>query len=127
MSPVRMSKFETSMRVVLQFNEAFNRHDVTGILTLMSEDCVYEIASPPPDGTTYTGKAAIAGFWQDFFRQTPEAHTQIEEIFNTKERCILRWKSTWVDDNGETLHIRGVDIFRVEGDRIIEQLSYIKG
>ena len=43
------------MRVVLEFNEAFNRHDVAGMMQLMSEDCVFENTSPAPDGTVYTG------------------------------------------------------------------------
>jgi hypothetical protein len=42
MSPIRMSKIESGMRVVLEFNEAFNRHDVTGMMQLLSDDCVFE-------------------------------------------------------------------------------------
>jgi hypothetical protein len=30
MSPTRMSRLESSIRLVLEFNEAFNRHDVAG-------------------------------------------------------------------------------------------------
>jgi hypothetical protein len=37
MSPIRMSKLEAAMRVVLAFNEAFNRHDVPGMMQLMSD------------------------------------------------------------------------------------------
>jgi ketosteroid isomerase-like protein len=37
-----MSKIESAIRVVLEFNEAFNRHDVVGMMRLMSEDCVLE-------------------------------------------------------------------------------------
>ena len=51
MSPVRMSKMETAMRVVLEFNEAFNRHDVPGMMKLITEDCIFENTNPAPDGT----------------------------------------------------------------------------
>jgi ketosteroid isomerase-like protein len=47
------------MRVVLAFNEAFNRHDVAGMMQLMSDDCVFEYTAPAPDGTVYAGKEAI--------------------------------------------------------------------
>ena len=56
MSPVRMSKLESGVRTVLAFNEAFNRHDVAGMMSLMSEDCIFENTSPAPDGTAYKDK-----------------------------------------------------------------------
>ena len=34
MSPIRMSKIEFAIRTVLEFNQAFNRHDVTGMMAL---------------------------------------------------------------------------------------------
>jgi predicted SnoaL-like aldol condensation-catalyzing enzyme len=122
-----MSKIEQATRVVLAFNEAFNRHDVAGMMALMSDDCVFENTNPAPDGTTYTGKIAVAQFWEQFFHDSPQAHIQIEEIFGFGERCVMRWKYTWnglADDNG---HVRGVDIFRVTNGAIREKLSYVKG
>lgn len=127
MSPIRMSKLESGIRVVLEFNEAFNRHDVAGMMQLMSDDCIFETTEPAPDGAVYSGKEAVAHFWQDFFRQSPEAQIEIEEIFGFGERCIMRWKYSWVDMEGEKGHVRGVDIFRVRSGSIREKLSYVKG
>jgi steroid delta-isomerase-like uncharacterized protein len=115
------------MRVALAFNEAFNRHDVAGMMALMSEDCVFENTAPAPDGTRYEGKKAVRLFWQEFFRASPEAHIKIEEIFSAGDRCIMRWKYTWVDSGGGEGHVRGVDIFRVRDDLIYEKFSYVKG
>jgi predicted SnoaL-like aldol condensation-catalyzing enzyme len=115
------------MRVVLAFNEAFNRHDVAGMMQLMSDDCVFESTAPAPDGTVYSGKAAVTQFWQEFFRQSPQAHIEIEEIFGYGERCIMRWRYSWKDVEGEKGHVRGVDIFRVVDASIREKLSYVKG
>lgn len=127
MSPVRLSKYESAMRVALAFNEAFNRHDVDGMMALMSEDCVFENTTPAPDGSRYEGKKVVRLFWQEFFRASPEAHIKIEEIFSAGDRCIMRWKYTWVDSGGGEGHVRGVDIFRVRDDLIHEKLSYVKG
>jgi ketosteroid isomerase-like protein len=122
-----MSKLESGIRVVLEFNEAFNRHDVAGMMQLMSDDCIFETTEPAPDGAVYSGKEAVAHFWQDFFRQSPDAQIEIEEIFGFGERCIMRWKYSWVDMEGEKGHVRGVDIFRVRSGSIREKLSYVKG
>jgi predicted SnoaL-like aldol condensation-catalyzing enzyme len=127
MSPIRMSKLESAMRVVLTFNEAFNRHDVAGMMQLMSDDCIFENTSPAPNGTVYAGKEATTHFWEDFFQQSPQAHIEIEEIFGYGERCIMRWTYSWEDTGGEKGHVRGVDIFRVVDGSIHEKLSYAKG
>lgn len=47
MSPVRMAKIESEIRTVLAFHEAFNRHDVGGMMALMSNDCLFENTTPP--------------------------------------------------------------------------------
>ena len=122
MTPVRMSKIESGMRIVLEFNEAFNRHDVAGMMNYMTDDCIFENTDPAPDGTTYSGKEAVTKFWQDFFRESPHAHIEIEEIFGMGLHCIMRWKYTW----GEG-HVRGVDVFKLRENLICEKLSYVKG
>lgn len=127
MSPIRMSKIELATRIVLEFNEAFNRRDVTGMMRLMSEDCVFENTAPAPDGTVYSGRKAVTQFWQDFFRESPEAHIEIEEIFGLGLRCIMRWRYEWVDAAGKKGHVRGADIFQVKEGFICEKLSYVKG
>ena len=127
MSPIRMSKIEAGVRVVLEFNEAFNRHDVPAMMQLMSDDCVFENTDPAPDGTVYSGKESVTQFWQDFFRESPQAHIEIEEIFGLGFRCIMRWRYEWMDNAGKKGHVRGVDIFKLKNGLISEKLSYVKG
>jgi predicted SnoaL-like aldol condensation-catalyzing enzyme len=127
MTPIRMSKIESGMRIVLEFNEAFNRHDITGMMKLMTDDCVFENTDPAPDGTIYSGKEAVTKFWQEFFRESPNARIDIEEIFGMGLRCIMRWKYTWGDSAGQKGHVRGVDVFKLRENLISEKLSYVKG
>jgi predicted SnoaL-like aldol condensation-catalyzing enzyme len=122
-----MSKVESGMRVVLEFNEALNRHDVAGMMHLMSNDCLFENTDPAPDGTVYKGKEAVTQFWQDFFRESPQARIEIEEIFGLGFRCIMRWRYDWVDVEGKQGHVRGVDVFKLKDNLICEKLSYVKG
>jgi predicted SnoaL-like aldol condensation-catalyzing enzyme len=122
MTPVRMSKIESAMRIVLEFNDAFNKHDVAKMMKLMSDDCVFENTAPAPDGTVYKGKEVVTQFWEEFFHESPQAHIEIEEIFGMGYHCIMRWKYTWGDG-----HVRGVDIFQVKDGLISEKFSYVKG
>jgi len=127
MTPARMSRIESAVRIVLEFNDAFNRHDVAAMMELMSDDCVFENTDPAPDGTRYSGKEAVTQFWDGFFRESPQAHIEVEEIFGLGLRCVMRWKYQWVDQAGQTGHVRGVDIFQIKNGLICEKLSYVKG
>ena len=127
MSPIRMSKIEAATRTVLEFNDAFNRHDDAGMMKLMSDDCLFENTYPPPNGTPISGKENVAEFWRDFFRESPNAHIEIEEIFGMGNRCVMRWKYEWLDEQGQRGHVRGVDLFQVTDGLIRQKLSYVKG
>lgn len=127
MSPIRMEKIESAIRIVLEFNAAFNRHDVNGMMQLMSDDCIFENTHPAPDGITYAGREAVTQFWQEFFRQSSQAHIEIEDIFGMGHHCVMRWRYEWVDQAGEKGHVRGVDIFQLKDGKISEKLSYVKG
>jgi predicted SnoaL-like aldol condensation-catalyzing enzyme len=127
MSPTRMSRVESAVRIVMEFNDAFNRHDVASMMALMSDDCRFENTSPAPDGTIYSGREAVTQFWREFFDQSPQAHIDIEDIFGLGQRCIMHWRYEWVDAAGQPGHVRGVDIFKVEDGLITEKLSYVKG
>ena len=112
--------------VVERFNEAFNRHDVDGIMAAMTDDCVFENTRPVPDGDRIEGPARVRAFWEEFFRRSPAAHFEAEEIFGAGDRCVVRWVYRWVRE-GKPGHVRGVDVFRVRNGLVAEKLSYVKG
>jgi len=127
MSPARLSKLESTPRLILNFNDAFNRHDINGMMQLMSDDCVFENTTPAPDGSIYVGKERVRLFWQEFFQQSPSAMIEIEDIFGLGMHCVMRWKYSWMDEKGNNGHVRGVDIFKAVDGLITEKLSYVKG
>jgi len=116
---MKMSKIETALRVGLEFKEAFNRRDVAAMMALLSEDCSLRTA----DNITYSGKADIRAFWQDFFHTSPGAHLKIEEAFGMGFHCVLRWQR---DDANGASHAHGVDIFQFRDGFICEQATYVK-
>ena len=115
------------LSLVVRFNEALNRQEVDTMLGLMTEECVFENTAPSPDGARYQGQKAVRAFWEAFFRSSQSPRIEIEEIFVLGERCVMRWIYHWVDTQGLPGHIRGVDIYKISGDKIAEKLSYVKG
>jgi ketosteroid isomerase-like protein len=127
MSPIRMSRIESAIRTVLDFYAAFNHHDVTGMMKLLSEDCFIETSGPVPDGAVYSGVEAIRGYWEEFLHDSPHARITIEETFGLGLRCLALWKYEWEDADGEKRHIRGIQVFQVKEDLICRISSYVKG
>jgi ketosteroid isomerase-like protein len=122
-----MSRVESSVRIVLAFQEAFNRHDIEELNQLVDEEFVFDNYSPPPDGKAYSGREVINEYWHAFFREFPNVHLEIEEIFGLGERCIMRWKCSWIEAGENDRYLRGIDLFKVRDGSIHERLSYVKG
>jgi ketosteroid isomerase-like protein len=116
-----------TINLIERFNAAFNRHDVDGIMALMTDDCVFESTSPGPDGGRFQGQPEVRAVWESLFAGSPQATFEAEEIFAAGDRCVVRWVYHWVGTNGQPGHIRGVDLFRVQEGKVAEKLSYVKG
>lgn len=115
-----------TLTVIRRFNDAFNRHDVDGIMALMTEDCVFENTRPAPDGTRIEGAEAVREHWRQFFRNSPQARFEFGDMFAANERAVVLWTYHWVKDTGSG-RVRGVDVFRVRHGKVSEKLSYVKG
>ncbi|MBN2411478.1 nuclear transport factor 2 family protein [candidate division KSB1 bacterium] len=126
MSPIRMSRLESSTRIIIKFIEDFNRQNITGMMQLIGNECVFENAGPVPDDAVYSGKETITAFWQDFFYEAPQSHIDIEEIFGMGFRCVTRWKYNRDNQKEKNNYIRGVTLFKVKNGSITEILSYVK-
>ncbi|BAJ62832.1 nuclear transport factor 2 family protein [Anaerolinea thermophila] len=120
-------KENTTIEIILCFNEALNQGNVDGMMNLMSEDCIFENTSPAPDGSRYQGKTSVRLFWEQFFKASQNPKIEMEEIFACGDHAVMRWVYTWQDGTGTAFHIRGVDVYLIRDGRIAQKLSYVKG
>lgn len=125
MSPARLSRFETAIRVVAEFNQARKRHDLVKMLQLLSPTCIYEPADTTIAPDRISGKEAIAQFWQEFFQLYPQASFTVEEVYSAGFHCVLRWCFE-VEAEGQKRRLYGVDLFKVTNGLIQEHRSYMK-
>lgn len=119
----RVATSDETLAIVEEFNNRFNAHDVDAVMSLMTDDVLFENTSPAPDGERYQGQADVRRFWERFFTSSPNAVFETEDIFATADRCVVRWIYRW----SNTDHIRGVDVFTVRAGKVAEKLSYVKG
>ncbi|RVC58471.1 nuclear transport factor 2 family protein [Mesorhizobium sp.] len=108
--------------IMRRFNDVFQRHDPSALAELVGEDCVIENTVPAPEGARHTGGEACVGLWTAI---ATEAGTRfdLEETFVAGERATIRWRYWMADGNS----LRGVNLMRVAGGRIVEAMGYVKG
>ena len=110
--------------VVQKFHESFDRHDPKAMEELVADDCVIENTTPAPNGTRLVGKAACLENWQGLATSTGTWFVR-EEVLVVGERVVIRWRYCWGED--DTQSIRGLNLMRVIGGKIVEAMGYIKG
>ena len=111
----------TPLQVVEAFGAAWAAHDLDAALDLITDDCVFDATGPAPDGARHIGPEAIRAAWAEIF-DDESSRFEAEETFAAGDRVVQLWRYDW--DGG---HVRGVDVFKVRGDRVAEKLSYVKG
>jgi energy-coupling factor transporter ATP-binding protein EcfA2 len=123
----RRAHWGRSHAALVRFSNAFGAGDVDAIMSLMTDDCVFEATSPPPDGSRHEGAAAVRRVWEELFTGTAGASFSEEEAFVCDDRGVLRWRFDWTDPDGSPGHVRGVDVLRFRDGKVCEKLSYVKG
>jgi ketosteroid isomerase-like protein len=114
------------IQAIEHFNAAFNLHDLDATMAAMTADCAFENTNPAPDGARHEGQDAVRSAFEQFFSSSPDARFDVEDMFASDDRCVVRWVYTW-DEADPAGHVRGVDVFRVEDGKVAEKLSYVKG
>ena len=128
MSPVRMDKLESAIRLSAALYDSLGRGDVQAVASLLGDDCRIE----PADGDgvghedAITGADACRQHLEAIIARHPGAKVGCEELIGFGHRCIARWRLSWLDKDGEEHFLRGVDIIREKDEKIREILSYIK-
>jgi ketosteroid isomerase-like protein len=110
-----------ALKVVETFGAAWADHDLDAALAMLADDCVFDATGPAPDGTRCVGVEAIRALWGPIFDDTSSRFEE-EEVFQAGDRVVQRWRYSFQGG-----HVRGVDLFRVSGDKVAEKLSYVKG
>ncbi|MGE0881559.1 MAG: nuclear transport factor 2 family protein [Acidimicrobiia bacterium] len=111
----------TALEVVDAFGSRWAAHDLDGSLDLLTADCVFDSTGPAPDGTRCVGTEAIREAWAPIFENVASVFT-VERTIDAGDHIVQLWHYSWGDG-----HVRGIDVFRVEGGKIAEKLSYVKG
>ena len=118
-------------QVTVEFLEAFadawNRHDADGLMTFMTDDCVFE-SSAGPDvwGTSYEGRERVRAGFADAWAVYPDAQWRGARHFVSGDRGVSQWTFTGTRPDGSRAEVDGCDLFTFREGKIAIKDSYRK-
>ena len=118
---------EVTPEILQAFADAWNRHDADGLMSFMTEDCVFN-ASAGPDacGTRYAGRAAVRAGYAEVWSIFPDAHWENARHFVQGERGVSEWTFTGTRADGTRVEVHGCDLFTFRNGKIAVKNSYRK-
>jgi steroid delta-isomerase-like uncharacterized protein len=109
-----------------RFAEAWNRHDLDSLLSMMTDDCVFEAsAGPDANGRRSEGPRAVRDAFAAVFRAFPDAHWSHCRHFIAGNRAVSEWTFTGTHE-GRRVEVTGCDLFTLRDGKIAVKNSYRK-
>jgi len=109
------------------FDAGWNRHDVDFLMTLMSEDCVFESAAGPDVcGTRHEGRERVREAFARVFKLYPDAHFGKVRHFIADDRAVSEWTLTGTTADGQKVEVNGCDTFTFRNGKIAVKSAYLK-
>ena len=109
------------------FSEAWNRHDVEGLMSFMSDDCVFMTAGGPEAcGARHVGREAVAKAFAGAWAALPDAHWSNGVHFVQGDFGVSQWTFSGTAADGSRVETDGVDIFTFKDGKIAVKNAFRK-
>jgi steroid delta-isomerase-like uncharacterized protein len=114
-------------RLLQAFADAFNRHDLDALMSMMTSDCVFEAsAGSDVDGQRHAGQDAVRAAFAAVFEQYPDGHWGGATHFVDGDRGVSEWTFTGTLKDGRRVEVRGCDLFTLRNGKIAVKNSFRK-
>lgn len=110
-----------------RFADAWNRHDLDAIMSMMTDDAVFEAsAGDAVDGERSEGSSAVRAAFAAVFEQFPDARWNHPRHFVAGDRGVSEWTFTATRPDGKRVEVNGCDLFTFRDGKIALKNSYRK-
>ena len=107
--------------------EGFNDHDLGAIMELFSDDCVFEAPrGPEPWGRRFVGRKEVREGLAARFHGIPDVRYEDASHFVSGDRSASEWTLRGTTTDGESLEVRGCDLWTFRGDKVVRKDSFWK-
>jgi steroid delta-isomerase-like uncharacterized protein len=110
-----------------RFADAWNRHDLDALMSMMTEDCLFQAsAGPGVDGQRSQGQEAVRAAYAAVFAAFPDARWSNPRHVIAGDRGVSEWTFTGTYQDGTRVEVTGCDLFTFRDGRIAVKNSYRK-
>ena len=115
-------------KLLLEWNQAWDRHDLDGVMRLFHRDVVFENWT----GAKIRGRDNLKKAWKPWFENHGGFRFTEEDTFidEADQKVLYRWQLEWPcrekELRGEHEIRRGVDVLHFKDGKIIQKLTYSK-
>ncbi len=110
-----------------RFADAWNRHDLDALMSMMTDDCVFDAsAGPQVNGQRREGQTAVRAAYAAVFEAFPDAHWADPRHIVLGDRGLSEWTFTGTERGGKRVEVNGCDLFTLRDGRIAVKNSYRK-
>lgn len=115
------------LKLLEQFADAWNRHDVDGLMTCMAADCAFEAsAGKEVTGSRHVGRDAVRRAYAAVFDTYADGRWNDARHFVAGNRAVSEWTFTGTTRDGMKVEVNGCDIFTLQNGKIALKNSYRK-
>jgi steroid delta-isomerase-like uncharacterized protein len=116
-----------SIQLLDRFADAWNRHDLDALMSMMTDDCVFEAsAGADVNGQRSEGQTAVRAAYAAVFETFPDAHWGQARHFVAGNRGVSEWTFTGTRTDGQSVAVNGCDLFTIRDGKIAIKNSYRK-
>jgi hypothetical protein len=112
--------------VVRQFDSAWQRADLDTLMSLVSEDCVYDASVGPGPGRQFIGKEAVRGGFAQMLAYDQCAEGGGELVMVDHTHALMLWTVKHRGSNQSVVGVRGCDVFEVRDGLIRRKDAFRK-
>lgn len=118
---------DVTIATLQAFADAWNRHDIEVIMSMMTDDCVFTASGGSAVcGARYEGPDAVKAAFVAVWTMIPDAQWEDARHFIAGERGVSEWVFSGTRADGLRVRVNGCDLFRFREGRIAVKDSYRK-
>ena len=122
-----MSTTIETMRLLDALFDAFNAHDAAKVVSLMTEDCVFEAAAGTEVfGARYTGPDAVRAAFENVWKGLPDVRWDVSRHFHVGDRAVSEWVFRATRADGSRVEVQGCDLFTLRDGKVAVKQAFRK-
>ncbi len=128
MEQLKMQEDQSATVELLEaIGDAFNRHDVEGIMGFFADDGVFDKPMGPDIwGQRYSGKQEVGQEFAELFAAIPDIHWEPTSNWVSGNKGCSEWRRTGTATSGVRQDWLGCDLFTFRDGKVVKKDSYFK-